>query len=96
MLIGYPLDKEPNLTIRKNDLDLYEAVTTSNGPAMTWSMFCVGHLELGSVDLAAKMFNRQLLQSTQPFQVVAMSSVADTLTRDIRRDVSLMAAEGVE
>ena len=69
ILIGYPLDAEPNQDVRRNDLDLYETVTTSNGPAMTWSMFCIGHLELGQPIKAANMFHKQLLQATQPFQV---------------------------
>lgn len=56
-------------SVRKNDLDIYEKVTTSNGPAMTWSMFCVGYLELGHTELARDMFNKQLLQTTRPFQV---------------------------
>lgn len=69
VLIGYPLNLEDNKTVRKNDLELYEKVTTSNGPAMTWSMFCVGHLELGQAEKATQLFQKQLLQTNQPFQV---------------------------
>lgn len=32
-------------------------------------MFCVGYLELGEPDFASSMFDRQMLQTTQPFQV---------------------------
>jgi hypothetical protein len=27
--------------VRKNDLNLYESLTMSDGPAMTWSMYTV-------------------------------------------------------
>ena len=73
VLIGYPLNLETNQETRKNDLELYEKVTTTNGPAMTWSIFCVGHLELGQTDKADELFKRQLLQANKPFQVSAMS-----------------------
>ncbi|XP_067942418.1 protein-glucosylgalactosylhydroxylysine glucosidase-like [Watersipora subatra] len=69
ILIGYPLDAETNQSVRERDLDLYEKVTTKNGPAMTWSMFCIGHMEVGQPAKAAEMYERQLLQATRPFQV---------------------------
>ncbi|XP_067943343.1 protein-glucosylgalactosylhydroxylysine glucosidase-like [Watersipora subatra] len=69
ILIGYPLDAETNQSVRESDLDLYEKVTTKNGPAMTWSMFCIGHMEVGQPAKAAEMYERQLLQATPPFQV---------------------------
>lgn len=75
VLIGYPLNLETDKEIRKNDLKFYEKVTTMNGPAMTWSMFCVGHLELGQTDKAADLFKKQLLQTNQPFQVCSMCAL---------------------
>lgn len=69
VLLGFPLEVDMPESVRKNDLDMYEKVTTSNGPAMTWSMFCVGYLELNELNSAASMFDKQLLQTTQPYQV---------------------------
>ena len=58
VLIGYPLMYEMNHTTRKNDLEMYEAVTDMAGPAMTWGMHAVGHLELGETDKASMLFKR--------------------------------------
>jgi len=69
IMIGYPLDLETNKTVRRNDLELYEKVTTGNGPAMTWSMFAIGHLELGQEDKADSLHRKQFAHITQPFQV---------------------------
>ncbi|KAF6033647.1 ATHL1 [Bugula neritina] len=69
VLMGFPLCAETSTIVRKNDLELYEKVTTPNGPAMTWSMFCVGHLELNETSRAEPLFDRQLAQCTQPFKV---------------------------
>lgn len=35
-MLGYPLGFQMPLEVRKNDLEVYEAVTDPNGPAMTW------------------------------------------------------------
>ncbi len=29
--------------VRRNDLELYEPITTTGGPAMTWSIFAIGY-----------------------------------------------------
>lgn len=46
ILLGYPLLLSMPTWLRKNDLDIYEPVTDPDGPAMTWGMFAIGHLEL--------------------------------------------------
>ena len=44
--------------VRAADLTAYEPVTDPNGPAMTWAMHAVGHLQLGQLAEAARLFNR--------------------------------------
>ena len=64
MLIGYPL-QYPGLKAytRWNDLLIYEPVTRSTGPAMSWSMYAVNHLDIDNYREAAQNFNR----SYQPY-----------------------------
>ncbi|XP_048752483.2 protein-glucosylgalactosylhydroxylysine glucosidase-like isoform X2 [Ostrea edulis] len=68
VLLGYPLMVDMSETTRKNDLHIYEAVTPS-GPAMTWSMFSIGSLEIGDITEASTQFLRQLLNVAKPFNV---------------------------
>lgn len=58
-LLGYPL-QFGNLqsSTRRNNLHLYANLTRSNGPAMTWSMHAIGHLEIDSKPLSELMLNR--------------------------------------
>lgn len=58
-LLGYPL-QFANLqsSTRRNNLHLYANLTRSNGPAMTWSMHAIGHLDIDSQPLPESMFNR--------------------------------------
>jgi hypothetical protein len=57
--------------VRRNDLDIYAAVTDGNGPAMTWAMHAVGFLELleesDSADDAGALFNRSFANVKEPF-----------------------------
>lgn len=56
-LLGYPLqfaNMQPST--RRNNLNLYGKLTRTNGPAMTWSMHAIGHLEIET--LSEEMFNR--------------------------------------
>uniref|UniRef100_A0A1S4GYL2 Protein-glucosylgalactosylhydroxylysine glucosidase n=2 Tax=Anopheles gambiae TaxID=7165 RepID=A0A1S4GYL2_ANOGA len=64
VLIGYPL-QYPGLKAytRWNDLLIYEPVTRSTGPAMSWSMYAVNHLDIDNYREAAQNFNR----SYQPY-----------------------------
>ncbi|KFB41477.1 hypothetical protein ZHAS_00009069 [Anopheles sinensis] len=64
VLLGFPL-QYPGLkpSTRSNDLRTYESVTRSTGPAMTWAMHAINHLDLGELQLAAINFNH----SYQPY-----------------------------
>ncbi|CAB3230488.1 unnamed protein product [Arctia plantaginis] len=54
VLLGFPLQYTMNSSTRQNDLDYYESVTRSSGPAMTWSMHTIGHLQMddGKADIS--------------------------------------------
>ncbi|GMI29495.1 hypothetical protein TeGR_g5640 [Tetraparma gracilis] len=71
VLLGYPLGLEMDAAVRRNDLDIYAAVTDGNGPAMTWAMHAVGFLELleesDSADDAGALFNRSFANVKEPF-----------------------------
>ncbi|KAH9642784.1 hypothetical protein HF086_010437 [Spodoptera exigua] len=58
VLLGFPLQYSMNISTRLNDLTYYESVTRENGPAMTWSMHTIGHLQLDDDAKAEEMFNR--------------------------------------
>lgn len=46
-LLGYPLQyANVNKSTRRNNLQFYGNVTRPNGPAMTWSMHAIGHLDI--------------------------------------------------
>ena len=74
ILLGFPLEAQ-HTTItpasRANDLAVYELVTDSNGPAMTWGMFAVGYIEMGPAFAAkaAANFNRSFANAQPPFDV---------------------------
>lgn len=65
VLLGFPIMYVKDSTARKNDLEFYENVTRIDGPAMTWSMHAIGHLELDEEDRAEMLLNR----SYQPYVV---------------------------
>lgn len=55
---------------RANDLYHYESVTRSSGPAMTWSMHTIGHLQLGEDRKANENFNKSYQAYVrEPFKV---------------------------
>ncbi|XP_052864012.1 protein-glucosylgalactosylhydroxylysine glucosidase-like [Anopheles cruzii] len=59
VLLGYPLQYTgQTATTRSNDLKTYEAVTRPTGPAMTWAMHSINHLDLGELSQAATYLNR--------------------------------------
>lgn len=68
VLMGFPLMINMDESTRRNDFRIYEAVT-SKGPAMTWSMFSIGNLEIGDITKASTQFTRQLLNVAKPFNV---------------------------
>ncbi|XP_027436259.1 protein-glucosylgalactosylhydroxylysine glucosidase isoform X6 [Zalophus californianus] len=53
---------------RKN-LEVYEAVTSPKGPAMTWSMFAVGWMELKDPQRARDLLERSFANIAEPFKV---------------------------
>ncbi|XP_050101550.1 protein-glucosylgalactosylhydroxylysine glucosidase-like isoform X2 [Anopheles aquasalis] len=71
VLLGYPLQYAGmRPTTRSNDLRAYESVTRASGPAMTWAMHSVNHLDLGEVEQAAINFNRSYQPYIRgPFQI---------------------------
>ena len=58
-LLGYPLGIIDDRRQLMRDLEYYESrVDPVNGPAMTWSIFCVQYARLGAADKAEEMFRR--------------------------------------
>ncbi|XP_062859596.1 protein-glucosylgalactosylhydroxylysine glucosidase [Trichomycterus rosablanca] len=69
VLLGYPLGLPMSSEVRRNDLEFYEAVTDPHGPAMTWSMFAVGWLELGKAEKAQQLLLKCFKNIQGPFNV---------------------------
>jgi len=69
VLLSYPLEVNMSAATRDADLAAYEPATDANGPAMTWGMHAVGHLENDSPDKAARLFNRSFANVQAPFNV---------------------------
>ncbi|XP_077863843.1 protein-glucosylgalactosylhydroxylysine glucosidase-like [Saccoglossus kowalevskii] len=73
ILLGFPLMWDAKPGMRQNDLEIYEDVTDPNGPAMTWGMFAVGHLELGNYERAAELFERSYSPYVkEPFKILSV------------------------
>lgn len=58
-LLGYPM-RFANMekSTRRNNLNFYSNVTRPNGPAMTWSMHAIGHLDVDPTPPDQQMFER--------------------------------------
>ncbi|XP_059612821.1 protein-glucosylgalactosylhydroxylysine glucosidase-like [Phlebotomus argentipes] len=70
VLAGYPLQFPMPPATRRNDLAMYENVTRATGPAMTWAMYAINHLDLGARDRAADMLARSYRHNVElPFLV---------------------------
>lgn len=69
VLLAYPLMLNMSDAVRQADLAAYESVTDPNGPAMTWAMHAIGHLDNGRPDLAASLFNRSFANVQMSFAV---------------------------
>jgi len=69
VLLAYPLMLNMSDEVREADLAAYEPATDPNGPAMTWAMHAVGHLDSGKPALAASLFNRSFANVKPPFGV---------------------------
>lgn len=57
VLLAYPLQYRMDRALKRNNLNIYANVTRDSGPAMTWSMHALGHLDIGDVP-SETMFNR--------------------------------------
>lgn len=66
VLLDFPLMWPMSDEVKRNDLLAYEAVTRSDGPAMTWSMHSIGFLELGDYDKADQNFRRSYAAYVRP------------------------------
>ncbi|XP_055642613.1 protein-glucosylgalactosylhydroxylysine glucosidase-like [Toxorhynchites rutilus septentrionalis] len=62
VLLGYPLEFPMNKSTKINNLRFYSKVTRSDGPAMTWAIHTIGHLDLGQFKEAEKMFLKSYKQ----------------------------------
>ncbi|XP_029412677.1 protein-glucosylgalactosylhydroxylysine glucosidase isoform X2 [Nannospalax galili] len=69
VLLGYPVPLSLSPDIRRKNLEIYEAVTSPKGPAMTWSMFAVGWMELKDPSRAQILLNRSFTNVTEPFKI---------------------------
>ena len=74
ILLGFPFEFAHDTfsaATRAADLVAYEQVTDAGGPAMTWAMFAVGFIELGTAyaGAAAANFNRSFANAQPPFYV---------------------------
>ncbi|KAM9302159.1 protein-glucosylgalactosylhydroxylysine glucosidase [Gastrophryne carolinensis] len=69
VLLGYPLMFPMTAEQRRNDLLIYEPATDPDGPAMTWSMFAVGFMELKEIDTAEGNLRRCFSNITEPFKI---------------------------
>ncbi|XP_034032237.1 protein-glucosylgalactosylhydroxylysine glucosidase isoform X2 [Thalassophryne amazonica] len=74
VMLGYPLGLPMSPEVRRNDLEVYEAVTDPLGPAMTWAMFAIGWLEHGEADKAQHLLQKCFNHIQGPFQVWSESS----------------------
>ncbi|NXT81415.1 PGGHG glucosidase, partial [Zapornia atra] len=69
VLLGFPLMHPMSSEVRRNDLEMYEPITELSGPAMTWSMFAVGWLELKEVQRAQSQLRKCFSNITEPFKI---------------------------
>ncbi|XP_028917475.1 protein-glucosylgalactosylhydroxylysine glucosidase isoform X1 [Ornithorhynchus anatinus] len=69
VLLGFPVPCAMDPDVRKNDLEIYEAATSPRGPAMTWSMFAVGWLELREPERAQQLLNKCFANISEPFKI---------------------------
>nr|XP_033784772.1 protein-glucosylgalactosylhydroxylysine glucosidase isoform X2 [Geotrypetes seraphini] len=69
ILLGFPLQYPMNAEVQRNNLEIYEAVTDPGGPAMTWSMFAVGWMQLKEIQKAQDLLKKCYGNITEPFQI---------------------------
>ncbi|CAK7308039.1 Protein-glucosylgalactosylhydroxylysine glucosidase [Vulpes lagopus] len=68
VLLGYPVPFHLSPHTRRRNLEIYEAATSPRGPAMTWSMFAVGWMELKDPQRAQDFLERSFPNIAEPFK----------------------------
>ncbi|XP_072495684.1 protein-glucosylgalactosylhydroxylysine glucosidase isoform X2 [Notamacropus eugenii] len=68
ILLGYPVPYPLSPDVRRKNLEIYEAVTSSEGPAMSWSMFAVGWMELKEIQKAHEQLRKCFSNISEPFK----------------------------
>lgn len=78
-LLGYPLGYITDITALKQNLDYYaQKIDRKNGPAMSFSIFCVQYARLGEADKAYEAFLRSYQPNWRvPFGVLAETAVSN-------------------
>jgi trehalose/maltose hydrolase-like predicted phosphorylase len=66
VLLEFPLMWPMNDKIKENNLLAYEPLTRSDGPAMTWSMYSIGFLQLADFNKADEHFRRSYQNYVRP------------------------------
>lgn len=66
VLIGYPLLYKMSDSVKRNDLLIYENVTRQTGPAMTWQIHAISHIELNEIDKADVFFLKSYQNYIRP------------------------------
>ncbi|XP_058160834.1 protein-glucosylgalactosylhydroxylysine glucosidase isoform X5 [Dasypus novemcinctus] len=69
VLLGYPVPFPLRPAVRRKNLEIYEAATSPRGPAMSWSMFAVGWMELKDRARAWGLLERCFANVAEPFKV---------------------------
>lgn len=66
ILLGFPLMWPMTDEVKRNNLLTYASLTHQSGPAMTWSMYAIGYLELNDFDKADQIFQRAYQSYVRP------------------------------
>lgn len=66
VLVSYPLLYPLADEFKRNNLLFYENVTRADGPAMTWSMHTISHLELSETLQADVLFRKSYQNYIRP------------------------------
>jgi len=69
ILLAYPLGAIDNPVMVANDLDFYERITDTTGPAMTWSMFAIGWISVKDFKRSVPHFQKGYHNAQPPFGV---------------------------
>ncbi|KAG4071845.1 hypothetical protein HA402_006006 [Bradysia odoriphaga] len=66
VLLSYPLLYNMTDAVKRNDLLIYENVTRQTGPAMTWQIHAISHIELNEIDKADVFFRKSYQNYIRP------------------------------